>query len=77
MTGMMRAMVTSRNALEPYMQVSTQHLVRILAEISKNPSNPRFNHYLFECLAALIRYPNPSLVSFHGLTCQICWTYIS
>lgn len=55
MTGMMRVMVTSREVLEPYMQVSTQHLIGILGEISKNPSNPRFNHYLFECLAALIR----------------------
>jgi exportin-2 (importin alpha re-exporter) len=56
MIGMMRVMVTSREALEPFMQVSTQHLIGILGEISKNPSNPRFNHYLFECLAALIRY---------------------
>ena len=54
--GMMRVMVTSRDGLEPYMPVLTQNLVGILGEISKNPSNPRFNHYLFECLAALIRY---------------------
>lgn len=54
-TGMMRVMTVSRETLASYMQDSTQHLVAILGEISKNPSNPRFNHYLFECLAALIR----------------------
>jgi len=51
----MRVMIVSRETLEPFLQVSTQHLLGILGEISKNPSNPRFNHYLFESLAALIR----------------------
>jgi exportin-2 (importin alpha re-exporter) len=54
--GVMRIMTVSRETLAPFLQVATQHLVGILAEISKNPSNPRFNHYLFETLAALIRY---------------------
>jgi len=51
----MRVLTVSREAISPYLEISTQHLVGILAEISKNPSNPRFNHYLFESLAALIR----------------------
>ena len=55
--GLMRVMTVSRDTLEPFLQVSTKHLIGILGEISKNPSNPRFNHYLFESLAALIRYP--------------------
>jgi exportin-2 (importin alpha re-exporter) len=55
--------------MAPFLQVATQHLVGILAEISKNPSNPRFNHYLFESLAALIRYSSlASLSSFVGPT---------
>jgi exportin-2 (importin alpha re-exporter) len=54
--GVMRVMTVGRDALAPFLQVSVQHLLGILAEISKNPSNPRFNHYLFECIAALIRY---------------------
>jgi exportin-2 (importin alpha re-exporter) len=53
--GVMRVMTVSRDSMAPFLQVATQHLVGILAEISKNPSNPRFNHYLFESLAALIR----------------------
>ena len=59
--GLMRVMTVSRDTLEPFLQVSTQHLLGILGEISKNPSNPRFNHYLFESLAALIRYSPLSL----------------
>ena len=55
MIGMMRVMAVSRETLTPFLQVCTDHLVGILVEIGKNPSNPRFNHYLFECLAALIR----------------------
>ena len=58
--GVMRVMIASRDALAPFSEVATRHLVSILAEISKNPSNPRFNHYLFECLAALIRYVGPT-----------------
>jgi exportin-2 (importin alpha re-exporter) len=53
---LMRIMTISRDAMAPFVEVTTQHLVGILGEISKNPSNPRFNHYLFEALAALIRY---------------------
>lgn len=56
MVGLMRVFTVSRDTLGPLLEISTQHLVGILGEISKNPSNPRFNHYLFECLAALIRY---------------------
>ena len=52
---LMRVMTVGRETMAPFVEISTQHLVGILAEISKNPSNPRFNHYLFEALAALIR----------------------
>ena len=30
--------------------------VNIIAAISSNPSNPKFNHFVFESIAALIRY---------------------
>lgn len=32
-----------------------KELTRILAEVCKNPTNPSFNHYLFESVAALLR----------------------
>jgi exportin-2 (importin alpha re-exporter) len=59
--GLMRVFTVARETMTPLVEVSTQHLVGILAEISKNPSNPRFNHYLFESIAALIRYPSSTL----------------
>lgn len=62
MKGVMRVMTVSRDTLAPFLEVSIQHLLSILVEISKNPSNPRFNHYLFECIAALIRYHLPPLI---------------
>lgn len=31
-------------------------LVGLLSIVSSNPSNPRFNHCLFEALSAIIRY---------------------
>lgn len=33
-----------------------QHLMSITGEISKNPSNPKFNHYTFESISALVRF---------------------
>jgi exportin-2 (importin alpha re-exporter) len=30
-------------------------LAAIIAEICKNPSNPKFNHYAFDSVAVLIR----------------------
>ena len=32
-----------------------QHLVDCLASVIRNPTNPTFNHYLFEALAVLLR----------------------
>lgn len=33
-----------------------QYLAALLLEVCANPSQPGFNHYLFESVAALIRY---------------------
>jgi exportin-2 (importin alpha re-exporter) len=53
--GVMRVIVTARSSLIPIYGTILQRLTRILSEVSKNPSNPKFNHYLFESIAALIR----------------------
>jgi exportin-2 (importin alpha re-exporter) len=31
------------------------HLTKIVVEISSNPSNPKFNHFTFESISALVR----------------------
>ncbi|GAA5843511.1 hypothetical protein JCM9279_000773 [Rhodotorula babjevae] len=66
MKSAMRVIVTARGALAPSYATVLQHLVAILGEISKNPSNPKFNHFTFESISALIRFvvaADPSALS--------------
>ncbi|EIW74080.1 importin alpha re-exporter [Coniophora puteana RWD-64-598 SS2] len=59
----MRVIVTARQTLTPVYQQTLQRLVQILGTISKNPSNPNFDQYIFESISALIRFVvagNPS-----------------
>lgn len=58
MKSAMRVILTARQGLN-YRPV-LDHLVRILAEVSKNPSNPKFNHFLFESISGLIRFSTPA-----------------
>lgn len=51
----MRVIITARSALAPSYEGILARLVNILGEISKNPSNPKFNQYCFESVSALIR----------------------
>lgn len=52
----MRTIITARQELVPAHQAILNRLVNIMGEISKNPSNPRFNQYCFESVSALIRF---------------------
>jgi exportin-2 (importin alpha re-exporter) len=52
----MRILIVSRDATGPLAQFVLAELLKITGEISKNPSNPRFNHYTFESLGAIIRF---------------------
>ncbi|KAN0094806.1 CAS/CSE protein, C-terminus domain containing protein [Tylopilus felleus] len=52
----MRVIVTARQTLTPIYQQVLQRLVAILGTISKNPSNPNFDQYIFESIAALMRF---------------------
>ncbi|CAD6568832.1 MAG: importin-alpha export receptor [Tremellales sp. Tagirdzhanova-0007] len=52
----MRLIITARQSLTPIYEVVLTRLVNILGEISKNPSNPKFNQYCFESISALIRF---------------------
>jgi exportin-2 (importin alpha re-exporter) len=47
--------ITARQTLTPVYEAVLTRLVNILGEISKNPSNPKFNQYCFESVSALIR----------------------
>ncbi|KAF8307881.1 Cse1-domain-containing protein [Clavulina sp. PMI_390] len=52
----MRVVLTARQTLIPIFQDVLTNLVGILNEISKNPSNPTFDQYCFESIAALLRF---------------------
>ncbi|WVR05966.1 hypothetical protein IAU60_002994 [Kwoniella sp. DSM 27419] len=52
----MRVIITARQSLTPSYQGILNRLVNIMGEISKNPSNPKFNQYCFESVSALIRF---------------------
>jgi len=55
----MRILIVCREDVAKDTNLVLEHLVKITYEISKNPSNPRFNHYHFEALGALIRFVAP------------------
>ncbi|KIK96918.1 hypothetical protein PAXRUDRAFT_825478 [Paxillus rubicundulus Ve08.2h10] len=52
----MRVIVSARQTLTPVYQQVLQRLVNILGIISKNPSNPNFDQYIFESISALLRF---------------------
>lgn len=66
MKALMRVMLLAQSELlAPNAQMLIAELTDILWAVSKNPSNPRFTHYLFESIATLVRFcaPDPSLLS--------------
>ena len=58
--GVMRVIVTARGSLTPTFERTLGRLVGILGVISKNPSNPHFDQYIFESLSGLMR-SDPSI----------------
>jgi len=51
----MRVIVTARQTFVPIYQQALARLVAILGVISKNPSNPNFDQYIFESISGLMR----------------------
>ncbi|KAF8650732.1 hypothetical protein AX16_005105 [Volvariella volvacea WC 439] len=52
----MRIILTARQTLMPVYTSILQKLVAILGIISKNPSNPKFDQYIFESISGLMRF---------------------
>ncbi|CCG83515.1 Importin-alpha re-exporter [Taphrina deformans PYCC 5710] len=55
----MRVLIASQDGMVKSVPMVLNHLNAILVEVSKNPANPKFNHYLFECYGAITRYNGP------------------
>ena len=56
MRAIMRVAVVAEGAMAPYVTVCVEALKSILGRVCANPSNPTFNHFLFETVAALVKY---------------------
>ncbi|CAI5756683.1 unnamed protein product [Candida verbasci] len=52
----MRVLNTSEDLLTTNRLPIIEQLIKILKLIAKNPSNPKFSHYIFESLGLLIKY---------------------
>ncbi|ODV97532.1 hypothetical protein PACTADRAFT_36401 [Pachysolen tannophilus NRRL Y-2460] len=52
----MRVLLTTEDSLDQASLDILQQLLRAVDIISKNPSNPRFSHYTFESIGALIKF---------------------
>ncbi|TPX53175.1 hypothetical protein SeMB42_g00951 [Synchytrium endobioticum] len=66
MKTILRVVVVAGPELAPAAREILAAFVNIIAAISSNPSNPKFNHFVFESIAALIRNlcaTNPALVT--------------
>ena len=62
---LMRVCMVMQEKIEPYLDMIITKLIILLNSISKNPSKPNFNHYLFETFGVLIRslcFANKSLI---------------
>lgn len=55
----LRVVITSRTDLVPIASDVIAKVTQIISAISRNPSNPKFNHFAFETLGALVRYICP------------------
>lgn len=53
---LMRILVMGGNGTKHVAHILVPQLVQIIQAVSRNPSNPRFNHYLFECLGACLKH---------------------
>ena len=51
----MRVLSTLGHEVSPVIELTLNKLVVSLERVCKNPSNPLFNHYLFECIACMVK----------------------
>lgn len=51
----MRALLHMGHTARPLVRTLMPQIVGIVQKVAENPSNPRFNHYLFECMGACLK----------------------
>jgi exportin-2 (importin alpha re-exporter) len=55
-SAIMRSLIICRDDVQPYVMDVLSPLSNIIDIISKNPINPKFNHFTFESIGSLIKY---------------------
>ena len=56
----MRCITVGKAGAAPMVSEIVTQLGQVLAVVSKNPSKPQFNHFLFEAFGSAIRYCGPA-----------------
>lgn len=56
----MRVLVFIKDGVLPITEIVLNNLINITKVIRHNPSNPRFQYYMFEAMGALIRFAGPT-----------------
>lgn len=56
MKTVMRTVAFAKDAIAEYAPLIIESLSTVLGAVCANPTNPTFNHYLFETMAAVIRF---------------------
>ena len=51
----MRVISAGKEEISPHVEMVLTRLTQVMVVISKNPSNPKFNHFLFEAVGALVK----------------------
>jgi exportin-2 (importin alpha re-exporter) len=51
----MRMMAACKDDMNPFVNQVMSRFTSLIYLVSRNPSNPRFNHYLFEAISGLVR----------------------
>lgn len=64
MRAIMRLTAVLKENMTPMMGVYVNRLTQILARVCKNPTNPTFNHYIFESYATVIKFNPGSVQAF-------------
>ncbi|KAK9467462.1 Cse1-domain-containing protein [Lipomyces arxii] len=64
----MRVLLTAKESVVPYSDAIVQRLANLVKVTSMNPSNPKFSHYMFESIGAVIKSaPASNAGSYDGV----------
>lgn len=66
MKAVMRVTAVLKEEMQPIMGIYLKLLTEVLMQVCKNPSNPTFNHYIFESYATVIKYNPGSVTDFEN-----------